>query len=126
MSMYRIGKLEEFSLDDKDIKIEENKQNEMKKDFENLRKLAIEMVSCPVLFSYSEIKTKHFLFLFQNLFKPNPFFYFLHGFHIILLYLLGFFILNKFGSGFLPVLCAFICQTVAKVGYKLNFQSFVL
>lgn len=92
MNMYRIGKLDEFSNDESLMKINQNRQKDMKVDFENLRKLAVHM----------------------NLFKPNYLFYFLHGFHIIFFHLLGFYILNKFGAGILPILSAFICHTIAK------------
>jgi cytochrome b involved in lipid metabolism len=117
MNMYRIGRLDEFSDDESLMKINKNRQNEMKVDFENLRKLAVEMVRSAFLifdFIISRIS-------FKNLFKPNYFFYFLHGFHIIFLHLLGFYILNKFGSGILPILSAFICHTIAKV-ISMNFD----
>ena len=47
MNLYRIGKLNDFE-DEASMKIVENKQSEMKNDFEKLRKLAIEMV-CRVI-----------------------------------------------------------------------------
>jgi hypothetical protein len=43
MNLYRIGKLNEFD-DEAYMKISENKQNNIKNDFEKLRKLAFEMV----------------------------------------------------------------------------------
>jgi hypothetical protein len=43
MNIYRIGKLNEFD-DEASLKISENKQSEIKNDFDKLRKLAIEMV----------------------------------------------------------------------------------
>jgi hypothetical protein len=44
--MYRIGKLDEYTSEHaKDLNIDENRQKEMRNDFEKLRKLAIEMVS---------------------------------------------------------------------------------
>ena len=53
MNMYRIGKLDEFRNDESLMKISENRQNEMKVDFENLRKLAIEMVCFILIFKNS-------------------------------------------------------------------------
>lgn len=48
MNLYRIGKLNGLA-DETSLKVAEDKQNEMKNDFEKLRKLANEMVC---LFKY--------------------------------------------------------------------------
>lgn len=116
MNMYRIGKLNEFG-DQASFRISENVQNELKSDFEKLRKLAIEMVCNTLLESfYSENLIK---FITKDLFKPSYLFYIINGFQILALHLLGFYILNKFGCGILPVIMAFLCHAISQVSFKI-------
>ena len=65
---------------------------EIKKDFEELKKLAVKM----------------------NLFTPSYFFYFLHGFHIIFSYIMGYVILWNYSHTWLGILLSLVCSIIAQ------------
>jgi fatty acid desaturase 2 (delta-6 desaturase) len=68
------------------------KENEIKRDFEEIRNLAFK----------------------KGFFKPSNFFYFLHGFQILFLHVLGYYILWHYAHNLLAVIFAGICQIIAQ------------
>lgn len=93
--LYHIGRIDPNDVNEYEPKNEQqnNRQAEIRKDFENVRKLAREM----------------------DLFKPSTAFYVLNGIHIILAHIAGYYILLKYGCSFVPLMFALILHLIAQV-----------
>lgn len=98
-SMTNIKKSSNTSINDSgDSKSELEKiikESEMKKEFQNIKKIAHEM----------------------NLFKPSYVFFILYAFHIVFFQITGYYLLWNYGSSegnFFPLLCSLICLLIAQ------------
>jgi hypothetical protein len=93
LKIYQIGKinkpLNETTIDDDLIK----KREEMKNDFENLRKLAIEM----------------------DLFKPNVLFYMLHLIHILFFNVMAYYIILTCEPTIYSFMASLFCHIIVQV-----------
>jgi fatty acid desaturase 2 (delta-6 desaturase) len=84
-NLYHIGKL-------KSDYVSSSKEAEIKKDFDELKQLAIKM----------------------NLFTPSYFFFLLHGLHIVLLHIMGYVILWNYSHTWLGIVASLACLITAQ------------
>lgn len=96
LKIYRIGKLADTIDNSQDKKIRE-RNDELKKDFEELRQKAIQM----------------------NLFETNFIFFGLMFLHVVFFHALGYYLLIKYGSGIIPYTLSIICHVIGHVIYAL-------